>query len=276
MEKQVATRTSAPPPSVISGAPKEVLSSDIKIPYVILGQGLSDAVIEKKVAVGDIFRSTSQEVLGNPESPIDVIFLHYPQTIWVIEKKPKGSDRWKYVRSEPRNASNETEPWTFFATDEGVDIDPKTGAMYQEGDKGVLPWRRVKQLRVFAILLHDILAANEEIKKADSGELPDPSKALTPVVFSFRSSSYDAGKEVCTFGTRAMSMKQPLWKYTVKMGCYLDKNDEGTFTVWKADTSKPKGCPRELLPLVEEWANMVNKRGGELQTDEAAVTAAGE
>lgn len=276
MEKQLTTKPGAMPPAQISGAPKEVLSSDIKIPYVILGQGLSDAVVEKKVAVGDMFRSTSLEILGNVQNPIDVVFLHYPQAIWVLEKKPKGSERWKYVRSEPRNAQNETEPWYFFADENGVDMDPKTGALYQEGDKGALPWRRVKQLRVFAVLLKDVVAAQEEIKKADAGELPDPSKALTPVVFSFRSTSYDAGKDICTFVTRAMSMKQPAWRYYVQLGCYMDKNDDGTFTVWKPDTSKPKGVPREQVTLVQEWADMVNKIGDKLATDDAAVTAIGE
>lgn len=256
----------------ISGAPTEVLNSDIKIPYIILGQGLSDAVVEKKVAVGDIFRSTNQEILGNAINPLDVIFLHYPHANWVIEFKPKGSERWKYVKTESRNAGNETLPWYFWADENGSEFNKDTGVIYEEGAKGALPWRRVKQLRVFAVLLSDIKASQEEIAKAEAGELPDPSKALTPVVFSFRSTSYDAGKDICTFVTRALSVKQPVWKYVVQLGCYLDKNDDGTFTVWKADMAKPKGVPRDQVGLVEEWANMVNKNADKLTTDDQAVT----
>jgi hypothetical protein len=271
IEKSVTAKNKAMPPAVISGAPEEVLRTDIKIPYVILGQGLSDAVVSKDVAVGDIFRSSNKEILGNPQNPIDVIFLHYPQAMWVIEYKAKGSDRWKYKGTIPRDAKNETLPWSYFADENGIEFNGVTGKVYEEGEKGALPWRRTKQLRVFAILAADLKAAVEEIAKADKGELPDPSKALTPVVLSFRSSGYDAGKEICTFTTRAMSMKQPVWRYVVQLGVFIDKNDDGVFSVWRADTSKPVGVDKIYLETVQEWATLVNTRADKIQTDESAL-----
>ena len=83
--------------------------------------------------------------------------------------------------------------------------------------------------------------------------------------------SYDAGKELCTFVTKANSMEQPGWKYVVQMGVFIDKNDDGTFAVWKADTSKPKGVPKDLLPLVDKWAQMVNKNMDKIKTDEEVI-----
>ena len=143
-----------------------------------------------------------------------------------------------------------------------------------EGQKGALEWRRVKRLTVFAILLNDIIAAAEEMKKVDQGELPDPSKALTPVVLSFRSSSYKAGKEVATFFQKAKSMRAEIWRYVVTLGCDLDKNDQGSFYVWKVMTDKPIAVPKEHLPLVQDWAMMVNNRVSELNIDEEGDTAA--
>ncbi len=275
METQVQGKAVAQRPkneiATISGAPEEILSSDIKIPYVILGQGLSQAVIDKKVSVGDIFRSSTSEILGDEKKGIDVVFLHYPKTLWVVEFKPKGSDRWKYKGMIPRDAKNETLPWYYFADENGITINGQTGAEFQEGDKGCLPWRRVKLLRAFGILLSDIQGAADEMKKAENGELPDPSKALTPVVFSFRSSSYDAGKDITSFCQRAMGFKQPAFKYVVKLNVKVDKNDEGTFAIWKADTSKPQAVPREHSELIETWANVVNKNHDQIKTDDQAA-----
>ncbi len=271
MQKQVAVKEKNAV-QIISGAPSEILHSDIKIPYVILGQGLSDAVVSGDVAVGDIYRSSNKEILGNVHNPVDVVLLHYPQANWITECKPKGSERWKYKGTSPRHAANETLPWSFYADEAGCEFKDEKGNLFQEGDKGALAWRRVKQLRVFAILLSDIKAAADEMKKADKGELPDPSKALTPVVISFRSSSYDAGKDICTFVQRAMTMKQPAFRYVIQMGCVVDKNDEGTFATFKAGTAKPTAVPKEHVAMVEEWAHLVNKSQDTLKTDEEALT----
>lgn len=243
---------------------QEVMTSDLIVPYIVLGQGLSDAVVDRKVQLGDIYRSTNQEVLGNPDKPIQAILMGPPRSDWVIEQRV--GQKFEYRKSEPRHAGNETLPWKYWADDEGNEM--------QEGQKGALEWRRVKRLTVFAILLNDIISAAEEMKKVDQGELPDPSKALTPVVLSFRSSSYKAGKEVATFYSRAKSMRADIWRYVVTLGCDLDKNDQGSFYVWKVMTDKAVAVPKEHLPLVQDWAAMVNNRVGELNIDEEGDTAA--
>lgn len=208
--------------------------------------------------MGNIVKSTSLQKFGDPEKPTNVVFLHYPKSDWVIERK-EGS-RFKYVRTEPRNAANETLPWTFWAFEDGTLCD--------ENDKGAQEWRRVKRLSVFGIMPDDIAAAQAEMKKVEADELPDPSKALTPVMLSFRSSSYQAGKEVCTFFTQAQSMNVPIWKYQLELGCKLEKNDDGSFYVYVIDRNKCKGLSKDHQAIVEGWANLVNSQPQAIQVDE--------
>lgn len=227
----------------------QVLKSDIIVPYITLGQGMSQAVIERKVQLGDIYRSTSGEVLGNPDKAIEAIFLHYPRADWVIEQK--GKQKFEYRSSMARTASNETLPWSYWADDDGNEM--------EAGQKGASEWRRVKRLTVFAILPADIDSAMVEMAKADKGELPDPAKALTPVAFSFRSTGYNTGKEICTFYSQAQSMKVPIWRYQVPMFDTLESNDDGSFYVWKTDRTKAKGVKPEHLAMVSEWAMLINQ-----------------
>ena len=237
----------------------EVLRTDIIVPYLVTCQGLSEAVIQRKAQLGDIVKSTSFEKAGDTENPVEVIFLHYPKMNWIVEKKNvKG--KFEYVRTEPRNAKNDTDSWSYFCDENGVEL--------PEFKKGAIEYRRVKQLLAFAILSKDIVAAEAEMKKIEDGDLPDPSKALTPVLVSFRSTSYKAGREVCSFYTRADSMRVPIWRYSLALSNASETNDEGTFYVWKVDSNKPKAVPKEHIPLVERWVGLVTAGG--LRADDQA------
>lgn len=257
--KEVATKTSNNLPANYIEQMPEVLKSDIIVPFMSLGQGQSEAVQQRKVQLGDIYKSTNPTKMGDPDHPIDAIFLHYPKADWVLEQK--GKAKFEFRKTEARTASNETFPWSFWADDDGNEMEP--------GAKGATEWRRVKRLTVFAILPADIAAAQAEIDKASKGELPDPSKALTPVVFSFRSTGYKTGKEVGTFFTQAQSMKTPVWRYQIPMFPVLEQNDEGSFYVWKTDRTKAKGVAPEHLAMVSEWAALINQGAANITTDEA-------
>jgi hypothetical protein len=233
-----------------TGSAPEVLRSDIILPYVALAQGTSDAVKDRKAQIGDIYKTTSLQKLGDPDMPLEVIFFHYPKANWIIENKEPKSDRFQYHSTIPRTAENETLPWYYWADEDGNEV--------PEGTKGALEWRRVKQMLVFAILPSDLEAFEAEMKKVEQGELPDPTKAVTPVLFSFRGMSYRAGKDVATLFTQCDTYKVPIWKYKVKVGCYLDKNDDGSFYVWQVDRSKATPVPKAQLETVENWAKLVN------------------
>ena len=258
MEKQIATKEKAQSPALYQQDQTEIIRTDIIVPYLVCAQGLSESVLQRKAQLGDIVRSTNFEVVGSTDSPVDVIFLHYPKANWIVEKKM--GQKFEYVRTEPRNAKNETDSWSFWCDEDGNEL--------PEQKKGAIEYRRVKQLIVFAILVKDIAASNEELKKMDAGELPDPSKALTPVLISFRSTSYKAGKEVCTFYSKAASMNIPMWKYALSIGNTLEKNDEGSFYVWKVDQNKPKPVSKDYLATVERWVGIVSSGIG-LQIHEA-------
>lgn len=240
------------------------IQSDLVVPYVVIGQGLSEAVVDRKVQLGDIYKSTSKDVIGGPDKQIQVIMMGPPKPDWVIEQKAK--DKFEYRKAEPRTAANDTLPWQFTADDEGNEVAP--------GTKGSTEWRRVKRLTVFAILVEDIVAAAKEMAKVEQGELPDPSKALTPVVISFRSSSYKTGREISTFFSKAKSMRADIWRYVVTLGCRLEKNDQGSFYVWTADTNKPVAVSKEHLPLVQDWVEMVTNRVDQIVIDEEGDTVA--
>jgi hypothetical protein len=263
MSKELVTKPHAPPPAIYDDGGADALRSDMVIPYVVITQSMSEAFTQKKAEVGDIIRSNTFEKVGDPQTPIHVIFLHYPKPEWVIQKLPKNQNRFEFVRTEPRTAANDTLPWEWWADDEGVEMG--------EGAKGALKWKRVKSLRVFAILNEDIAAAQAEMAKVAAGELPDPNKALSPVVISFRVTSFAAGKDVCTFINKAKSMGVAPFRYMVPMHAQIQSNDQGTFYVWKVDQIKAKGVAKEDLALVENWARVVSS-GVQLQTDEGAMT----
>lgn len=243
---------------------QEGLASDLVIPYVIICQSTSDAFAQRKAEVGDIIRSTTSERLGGPQEALEIIPLHYPKTEWIIELKPPKAGRFQYCKRFPRDASNETLPWLFWADSDGNEL--------PAGTKGAIEARRVKILKVFCILLKDVEAAAEEMKKIDAGELPDPTKSLLPVVLSFRSTSYNAGKDLCTFIKRAQSLKAHAWRYVIPFKDHVETNDQGTFYIWEMEQTKTRAVPKEMLDQVKEWAVIVNSSAA-LKTDDDGESA---
>lgn len=239
-------------------AREEILKSDIILPYMGLAQGMSDVVKDRKCQLGDIYRSTTAEILGNPDKSIEAIFFHYPKANWIIEQKQ--GNRFQYVRTEPRNGENETLEWNYFGDKDGNEV--AANAL------GASEWRRVKQMLVFAILPNDLEAFEKELKKVEAGELPDPTKSITPVLFSFRGMSYKAGKDVATFFTQCDSYKIPMWKYQIKVSCKMETNDEGSFYIWQIDRSAPKGVDKKYLDTVTKWADIVTNSADKLKVHE--------
>lgn len=211
-----------------------VLNSDILIPRILLMQGLSPYVVERKAQQGDIVRSVSAEILGGPNKPISFIPLKQT-TSWVITEKV--NDRYEFRGIEPRNSTNDTLEWTFVKN--GTD------------------WKRTKAIGIFALLVSDIEAFHLEQKRVEeTGEAPDLEKTLMPVFISFQSTSFTAGKMVSTFFTKAQSMKAPPYKYFLSLSCELDKNDKGSFYVWKVGASKP--LPGALVGQASQWYEVLN------------------
>jgi hypothetical protein len=246
-----------------------LVPSDIVIPKILLMQGLSDFVAQRKAQLGDIVRSTTCEKLGSPEKTIDIIPLSFPTSQWVIELKPAGSTKFEYKKMVPRDAKNSGLPWSFLANQEGDEVAP--------GTPNAIEARRVQRLACYALLPADIEADLLEKKRAQDGDMPDLSKALMPVLVAFRSLSFQAGKEIVSFFTQAASFKTQAWRYVIKLGCKMEQNDKGTFYIFTIDRAKPVPSfgkdDAERKAVIEYWANVVSTT--QLKVDESQPEEAG-
>lgn len=213
----------------------QVLKSDVVIPKLLLMQGLSDFVADRKAQQGDMVRSTTAEKLGDPETPVKVIPLTI-QNLWMTQEEIKG--KYEFRGYEPRTPENENAEWEFMAN----------GVRH----------KRTKVLNLFALLPQDIDAYSKEMKKfKETGELPDLDKVVLPVVIPFRNTSFKAGKEIVTLFAKAESVARqlgvnvPAYGSMIELGCHQEKNDKGAFFVF--DTAPAGKTPAEYKEAAASW-----------------------
>jgi hypothetical protein len=201
--------------------------------------------------MGDFVRSTTGEILGNPDKPIRFVPLKMVAT-WIIQEEING--KFEYRRTEPRNASNEQAPWSF--TENGT------------------KWRRVQSLDVYSLLVSDIEKFQSAMSNMADGELPDLNMMLLPVVISFRSMSFKAGKSVATFFAQVRDLLRfnanaKSYGYSLELQSVADKNDKGSFYVFKIGTSKKLDAA--LLPDAERWYQNLSNLAS-VRVDEGSET----
>jgi hypothetical protein len=250
---EVAMHNGQLPSTQVAGPAQEILSSDLIVPKLLLMQGLSDLVAERKAVMGDMVRNTTAEKLGDDKSaPIEFIPLKVT-TDWT-EKERVGT-KFEYRRTIPRTANNEMFPWSYWRNAQGQEFD-------KPGQMGATEWQRTKCINVFALLPRDIEAFQAELARCEeSGEMPDVSKTVLPVVISFRVMSFNAGKSVMTFLAQVQEMQTYAknvrhYAYTLPLTCVEDTNDKGTFFVFKVGT--PKKLDPKYLPAAERWFNTLS------------------
>ncbi len=250
--------------SIQGGSGQEILSSDIILPRLLLMQGLSELVSARKAQQGDFVRSTTSEKLGDPESPVQFIPLKMTSD-WVNFERLNG--KWEFRGMESRNAKNEDLPWEY--KQNGAD------------------WKRMKTLNVFALLPADIAAYQKEIKAAaEKGEIPDLDKTLLPVVLTFRSTSFNAGKGVATLFAKVQDMQQHNpqvrpYHYSLTLSAAQETNDKGTYYVFTV--GKTNKVDMALVKEAARWYEILTKTSnvridaddtGDVQTDAKAAQAA--
>ena len=243
MSKHASNQAEAPVPAVkeptaLAVAPpqptQEILSSDIVIPKLLLMQGQSEFVQENKAQLGRIVRSTTVQVLVEPGASLDFIPLKVT-TGWA--EKEKVGQKFEFRRSFPRTNSNDHLPWQFWRNAQSQDFD-KPGMM------GATEWCRVKSIDVYALLPQDVDAFTAEMAKAqESGEIPDLSKTVLPVVISFRSTSFNAGKAVTTFFAQVAEMALSVEglrasQYVLPLSAKPEKNDKGAYFIFEVGQAK--------------------------------------
>lgn len=197
-----------------------VLASDVVIPKLLLMQQMSELVQEKKAQSGEMVRSIGGTKLGDEKKPVDIIPLTF-QNLWMLQEDAMGKGKYEFRGYEPRTAANENAEWDFMVN----------------GTK----WKRTKVMNLFALLPADIDAQMEEMKKfEETGEI-DLDRTLLPVVIPFRNTSFKAGREIATLFVKADSVARrvgkpvPVYGQMIRLGCYLEKNDKGSFYVYKTE-----------------------------------------
>lgn len=217
MKNEVVKQESNLPAEAGSMNQETVLKSDVVIPRLLLMQGLSDLVNDRKAAQGDMVRSTTAEKLGDDKSPVNIIPLTF-QNLWMISEDQTGKGKYEFRGYEPRTAANEAAPWDFT----------------MNGTK----WKRTKVMNLFALLPSDIEAQKEELKKFEETGDMNLDKVLLPVVISFRSTSFKAGKEVATLFAKAEAISRqvgkavPAYGNMLELHCHQEKNDKGAYFVF--------------------------------------------
>lgn len=225
MKTEKAVEVVTPKPLAVvqpeAASQQEVMASDVLIPRLLLMQGLSPLVISRKAQLGDFVRSTTGEILGNPEKSVDLVPICMVNT-WINFEVPtgQGQQKPKFKGTEKRTAANEHLEWEYISA------------------QGVKCIRR-KAIGLFALLPSDVAKNDAEFKKAiASGEAPDLSKNVMPVMISFQSTSFKHGGKKCASffnAVRMASAKYPgvaPYMYTIPLTCREEKNEKGQFYIF--------------------------------------------
>lgn len=186
--KELAKQESSVPAVANHQGAEEILHGDILIPRLYLMQGLSDLVTDGKAQIGQFIKSTTEECIGDMNTPFRFIPLTF-RNRWREEERV--GDKFEYRGTMERNAANEQLPWSF----------------QQDGRE----WKRTKVIEVFGLLPSEIEAEQKLIAEmADSGEIPDLGDNVMPVLIAFRSSSFRAGQVVTTHFANARDVSHKL------------------------------------------------------------------
>jgi hypothetical protein len=247
VNKELVKPEASMPPAVaapnLGFGDEEILSSDIIIPKLLLMQGLSELVSERKANQGDIVRQTTAEVLGGPGKLLEFIPLTFFNQ-WINYETVGGKPTYRGV--EPMTAKNDKLLWDY----------EKNGAK----------WRRVKSINLYALLSVDV--AKEMLAKKAAVETNgyiSPENTLMPVLISFQSMSYDAGKAVVTHFAKARKQNTRAYVATMNLSCKLEKNDKGSFYTFLAQSGV--ATSPEVQVLCEEWYASLKTR--QYKTDDS-------
>lgn len=209
----------------------DVISSDILVPRLLLSQALSEFVVDGVAKQGELIKSLTGEVVGGPDQPVDIVPLHITNH-WVMFEEING--KYEYRTMEPRFEKDSNLPWEF----------------QHNGAK----WKRVKAINLFALLLKDIQSSKQDVS---DGEMPDLDKVLLPVMISFRSTSFAAGKVIATHFAKAKALAHigaKPWGYSLVLKSEKVKNDKGTFFILNVD-GKAKPLSKESTGEAEAWVS---------------------
>lgn len=251
MTKAVAktgeTQLAAPAQRV---APK-VEASDILIPRIFLQQPMSDLVSESKAKPGDLVRSTTKTVIATNGKPLEILPLTFFKT-WEIRNRRMDEQRFGFVRIEPYSVDNCNLP--------------------NEWQEENMVWRRYITLNVYCLLVDDIKKDEEAFAKAmESGDI-DTDDSLLPVLISFKSTSYPAGKVLTSYFGKLDDFSErtgnvfPYYYNTFKLGSEFVKKDENKYYVYTV--TKDRKCSENESASCLRWSNLVATSASKIKVDD--------
>lgn len=248
----------------------EVVASDVLIPRLLLMQGTSPLVTSRKARIGDMVRSTTAEVVGDPEKPFDIVPLKM-QNSWISFQRVPGENVPQFRGQEHRGAqrdstgaivgTNEDLPWEF------------------KGPNGEDMFRR-KAITLFALVPSDVAAYQKEIDRAiEAGEAPDLNRTIMPVVLTFQSTSFKhAGKKCASFfnsvrvnaSKMAGRMTIAPFQYVLTLRCKEEKKGQNAWFVYDLDAPKPLK-DAQVREEAARWSEILSK--SMVRTDDSGEVA---
>lgn len=228
---------------------EDIDSSDVILPAVYLMQKMSEWVGDELAKAGQFVKSINKAVIGGRGTAVELVPLSFNKSFRIAEAVGN-----KWVRNEPWDPAKSQE-WEF--EEEGKSL------------------KRVKCINVYALLMPEVVAeAKEKELVAKSGEMFDLEKALTPVLISFRSSSFKAGKVLTDHFAKAQQYKAEPYVLKFKLDSHEDSNDDGDFYV--SDVVSAGKLPQEFYETCAYWRGLILKgKTKVVETEEAATETEG-
>jgi hypothetical protein len=84
---------------------ENVISSDLKVPKILLAQAMSEFVKERKCFAGDIVESFEGRKLGDAKAPVQIIPFYVTNT-WTVKKEVNGKMEFDTVQDRGGNDIN--------------------------------------------------------------------------------------------------------------------------------------------------------------------------
>lgn len=231
--------TQSPAPSDLGeawGAENVDVSTDIRIPKILLMQSISKKVASGDVEVGDLVDSITYEVLGRAKGPkkeestISVVPIYMFKS-WVVTYEKNG--KMEYLKTLPYLATS-----TMKEREEII-----AGVKHQNN------------------LTYNVLAMKES-------DLGDPS--AFPVMLSLNRMSANCGKDIFSYAQRAQMANKPVCAFTLKLGAEPMTNEKGTFGVFKLrGATETKDLAKHVVSL-KAWHTTF--KSGKAVVDDADLT----
>lgn len=242
-KKQEIAEVKTSLPTMTSTPGETIDASDILLPSIYLMQSNSQWVKDEKAKVGEIVKSTGTQVVAKKKESLVLIPLAFNKSFRIVEKKGN-----KWVRNEPFNPAKSDE-WEF-----------------SEGGKDL---KRVTSINLYAFLLSELETQEKAQREATkTGEMMDPTQIALPVMISFRSTGYKAGKEAVTHFALAQKVKAEPYMGKLMLSAHETTNDQGTFYVYDLKPFRDgKKLSRDQYESCKEWRTLM--LAGQVKVDES-------